>query len=98
MGFRILLKELGFAPSSSTVIHTDARVLIDGTRCRKVSNESKWMSVRYAMARRAEEINAIFLVKCPTESNMSDILTKPLTGQPFARHRCAILGLGSADP
>ncbi len=56
------------------------------------------MSVRYAMARRAEEINAIFLTKCPTESNLSDILTKPLTGQPFARHRCAILGLGSADP
>ncbi len=48
------------------------------------------MSVRYAMARRAEEIKAIFLTKCPTESNMSDILTKPLTGLSFARHRSAI--------
>ena len=96
MGFRILLKELGFAPSSSTAVHTDARVLIDGTRCRKVSNESKWMSVRYAMARRAEEVQAILLTKCPTACNMSEILTKPLTGDTFIRHRSGILGLSSA--
>jgi hypothetical protein len=52
MGYRILLKELGFAPTGATPINTDARVLINGTRC-KVSSESKWMSVRYAMTRRA---------------------------------------------
>ena len=41
MGFRILLKELGFAPAGPTLVNSDARVLIDDTRCRKVSNESK---------------------------------------------------------
>jgi hypothetical protein len=30
-----------------------------------------------------------------TESNMSDILTKPLTGLSFVRHRSAILGLNT---
>ena len=97
MGFRILLKELGFAPTGATLVNTDARVLIDGTRCRKVSNESKWMSVRYAMARRAEEVEAIHLTKCPTELNFSDIVTKPLTGQLFRRHRAAVLGLPTDD-
>ena len=87
------LKELGFAPTGTTLVNTDARVLIDGTRCRKVSTESKWMSVRYAMARRAEEVEAIHLNKCPTELNFSDIVTKPLTGQLYPRHRAAVLGL-----
>jgi hypothetical protein len=93
MGYRILLKELGFAPTGATPINTDARVLIDGTRCRKVSNESKWMSVRYAMTRRAEEVNAIHFQKFPTALDFSDIVTKPLTGQLFRRLRAAVLGL-----
>ena len=97
MGFRILLKELGFAPAGATLVNTDERVLIDDTRCRKVSNESKWMSVRYAMARRAEEVEAIQLNKCPTELNFSDIVTKLLTSQLFRRHRAAVLGLPLAD-
>jgi hypothetical protein len=71
-------------------------VLIDGTHCRKVSNESKWVSTRYAMVRRAEELQAIRLMKCSTELNFSDILTKALTGASFFRHRAAILGLAAA--
>ena len=98
LGFRIFLKELGFMQPESTLIYTDAKVLIDGTRCRKVSNESKWVSPRYAMIRYAETSNAIRLIKFPTEDNFADITTKPLTGAPFEKHRAAILGLPKPQP
>ena len=36
--------------------------------------------------------------KCPAADNVSDIVTKPLTGEAFARHRATILGLAHAAP
>ena len=39
----------------------------------------------------AEKCKAIFLVKYPTADNFADIITKPLTGAQFFRHRLFIL-------
>jgi len=93
LGFCIFLRELGFPPDGPTSVFTDARVLIDGTRCRRVSTESKWVAPRYAMIRRAEKSSAITLIKHPTAENFADITTKPLTGAPFSKHRASILGI-----
>jgi hypothetical protein len=92
-GIRIFLTELGFPNDSPTALFTDARVLIDGTRCKRVSSESKWVSPRYAMIRYAEQTRSIHINKVHTDENLADITTKPLTGAPFLRHRAAILGL-----
>jgi hypothetical protein len=92
LGFRIFLRGIGFPPESPIPVYTDARVLIDGTRCRRVSNESKWVAPRYAMIRRAEHSGAIHLIKYPTAENFADITTKPLTGASFSKHRASILG------
>ena len=97
-GFRIFLKELGFPPNEPTTMFTDARVLIDGTRCKRVSTESKWASPRYAMMRYAERHGGIFLVKAPTADNLADITKKPLTGATFYKHRAAILCLLEPHP
>ena len=92
IGIRYFLRELGFAPTGPTLVYTDARVLIDGTRCKRVSTESKWVAPKYAMIHYAEKCKAIFLQKFPTADNFADITTKPLTGAPFFRHRLSILG------
>ena len=68
-GIRTFLKELGFQQLHPTIVFTDARVLIDGTRCKRISFESKWVAPRMAMIRFAEKSKGIFLTKVPTGSD-----------------------------
>ena len=89
-GIRSFLKELGFSP---TVVFTDARVLIDGTRYKRISFESKWVAPCMVMIRFAEKSKGIFLTKVPTAENLADIIAKPLIGETFIKHRAAILCL-----
>ena len=93
LGVRVFLRELGVPPTGPTVLCTDAKVLVDGTRCRKVSKEMKFVATRYAIARKSEADGATIFDKIATEKNGSDVLTKPLAGSTFVRHRAAILGL-----
>ena len=93
IGARILLRELHMPPDAPTTVFTDARVLIDGTNCRKVTNASKWVSTRFAMVRWAQQSKAITLTKIAGALNPSDIYTKPLTGAAFVTPRCTELGL-----
>ena len=55
IGMRIYLRELGqgHLVAKPTEVHTDAQVVLDGTRCRRVSYASKWICTRYAMVRQA---------------------------------------------
>ena len=95
IGMRIYLRELGqgHLVEGPTEVHTDAQVVLDGKRCRRVSQASKWIT-RYAMIRQAEENGAAVPTKCATELNDADIFTKPLTGAPFARVQASIMGHG----
>ena len=91
---RIYLRELGQAHlvDEPTPVFTDAQVVLDGTKCLRVSNASKWMCTRYAMVRQAEENGAALPTKCATETNDADIFTKPLTGAAFVRAQASIMG------
>ncbi len=93
---RIYLRELGqgHLVEESTQVHTDAQVVLDGTRCRRVSHASKWMCTRYAMVRQAEENGTAVPTKCALELNDADIFTKPLTGASFARAQASTMGHG----
>jgi hypothetical protein len=93
IGVRIFLRELRLPPLHPTPIYTDAKVVMDGSRCRRVSRESKWVATRYAMVRKAEADGAIVLVKHPTEELDADILTKPLTGAKFVLARARVMCL-----
>jgi hypothetical protein len=92
IGMRIFLRELERYPIGPTLTHTDAQVLLDGTHCRRVSKESKWVAPRYAMIRKAEADGAVVFQKIATQDNTADLFTKPLTGVIFAKHRAAVLG------
>ena len=95
IGLRIFFRELKQPQivSGPTVIFTDAQAVLDGTHCRKVSKDSKWVGVNLAMIHQAEDDMIITTKKCPTEDNVADILTKPLTGAQFTRAQRMIQGL-----
>jgi len=93
LGLRIFLRELDRPPVGPTMSFTDAQVLLDGTHCRKVSKESKWVAPRYAIVRKAEADGAVTVCKIGTSDNRADLFTKPLFGTPFERHRASVLGL-----
>ena len=95
IGLRLFFREL-HQPQlvlGPTPLFSDASAALDGTHCRRVSRESKWVSINLALLRQALEDGVITTVKCPSENNVADILTKPLAGPNFIRAQRAIQGL-----
>ncbi len=94
LGLRIFMRELNVPQfvAAPTPMYTDSQVVLDGTECRRVSRESKWLSVRYAMVRTARDDGAIDPTKCPSDENDADCFTKPLCGPSFDRAQSRIMG------
>ena len=94
IGLRIYFRELQLRRfiDGPTPLFTDAQVVLDGTHCRRVSRESKWVSTNYAVARQAEADGAVTYIKCSTEDNAADAFTKPLTGPSFSRAQDLLQG------
>jgi hypothetical protein len=78
--------------AAPTPMFTDSQVVIDGTERRRVSRESKWICVRHAMVRTARDDRAVDPLKCPSETNDSDCLTKPMCGPSFDRAQARVMG------
>jgi len=98
IGLRILLREIGLAPTRATPLFTDSQTLLDGTECERVSREAKWAATRYGMMRVAIEDQSIGPRPIPTHLNIADPMTKALTGATFIRHRAELLGLPPPAP
>ena len=98
LALRMLLTDLdlGVGPLGPTTLWTDSQILLDGTHCEKLSKSSRWLATRYAMIRFGIACGAIKPTKCPAEDNLSDILTKAITGARFEKLRAAVLGLAHA--
>ena len=91
---RILLKELavGVAPHDPTPFYLDAQTVIDGTNCERLDKRSRWLALRYAMLRWGMACRTIDTRKRATSRNVSDGLTKNLTGKLFYNCRARLLG------
>ena len=91
---RILLTELavGVGPKEPTTFYLDAQTVIDGTNCERLDKRSRWMALRYAMLRWGIACGTIRPVKRPSARNVSDGLTKNLTGKLFYNCRARLLG------
>jgi len=98
IGLRMLFRELKQPQLvlGATPLFSDASAALDGTHCRRVSRESKWVCINLALIRQALEDGVVTTVKCPSENNIADVLTKPLTGPTFARAQRALQGLPPA--
>ena len=73
---------------------TDESAILDGVAAERITKQTRWMASRKAMIRSAVSRGVISLRKISAEDNVADILTKPLTGPAFERHRYKLLGLG----
>ena len=98
IGLRMLFRELKQPQLvlGATPLFSDASAALDGTHCRRVSRESKWVCINLALIRQALEDGVVTTVKCPSENNIADVLTKPLTGPTFTRAQRALQGLPPA--
>jgi hypothetical protein len=96
-GLRVYMRELERREfiKGPTVLFTDAKVVLDGTHCRRVSREAKSVCASYAIVRQAMADGVVEMRKCDTADNIADIFTKPLTGAQFARAEDNIMGISS---
>ena len=85
--------QIGIAPTSPTIIYTDAEAVVSGRGAERMAKSSRWLATRYAMIRWAERCNTVRLAQIASEDNCADIMTKCLTGALFMRHRARVLGL-----
>ena len=95
LALRMLLLDLRLHadPMGPTPLYTDSQILLDGSQCEKLAKSSRWLATRYAMIRHGRACGLIDSIKVKSEDNVADIVTKPLTGETFIRHRATILGL-----
>jgi hypothetical protein len=98
LSLRVLLADLdvGTELAGPAIIWADSKILLDGIRCERLVKPSRWLAARYAMIRFGIQCGAITARKREGAENASDIVTKPLTGALFAKHRATILGLARA--
>ena len=83
---------VGVAPTKPTPLYLDATVVLDGFECERITRDSRWMAMRYAMIRWGKACATIDPRKLPTEDNPADGNTKCLTGPAFVTTRNRLLG------
>jgi len=87
--------ELGILHGSPTTLHIDNQSTIALTKDNKFHARTKHIDVRYHFIREAVNAGHISVRYIPTEDNLADILTKPLTRFKFEYFR-NLLGLRTA--
>jgi hypothetical protein len=92
MWLRQLLNELGYPPTSSTVLYEDNKSAIHIVQNGNDKGRTKHMDVRYHLLRDLVQDQIIKVEYMPTESMTADILTKPLDSKLFLKHQVSLLG------
>ena len=87
---------VGVAPTVPTPLYLDASVVLDGFECERITRDSRWMAMRYAMIRWGKTCATIDPRKLPTADNPADGNTKCLTGPAFIAARNRLLGYPTA--
>jgi PDZ domain-containing secreted protein len=73
-------EQFGFNSHKPTKIHTDSQSAIAMVNNRNFSSRTKHIDVRFHYIREQKEKKTIELEYCPTETNIADLMTKPLGG------------------
>jgi hypothetical protein len=97
---RLLQAELrvDIAPTRPTKFYLDATSVLDGFDCERLTKNTRWMAMRYAMLRWGTACKSIEPIKLPSADNPADAFTKCLTGPHFVRARAFLLGYPLGDP
>ena len=84
-----LLKELGLNPPPMK-LYCDNEGTVQVSKNRMMSRKIKHLEVDYFIMRDYIEQNKLEVLSIPTDKNISDIMTKPLGRNKFARFRAAL--------
>ena len=94
LAVRMLLNDLGLGETlDPTPFYTDSSIVLDGLKSERLMKASRFGAARYAMVRFGVENGQIVAMKVDSMDNVSDIMTKPLVGEAFFKHRATVLGL-----
>ena len=88
---RMLLTELGHAPSGPTFIGEDNEACMTIATTTQTSFRTRHIRIEFHFIRDAIQHHNIHLEYVPSADNPADVMTKPLRGPVFNRHRAAIL-------
>ena len=92
MWSRQFLSELGYPPSTPTIIYEDNKSAINITQNGNDKGRTKHMDIRYYCIRELVQNRHISVTYRPSSQMTADILTKPLDSKLFLAHRTALLG------
>ena len=91
---RQLLTELGHAPAGPTFIGEDNEACLKIATTTQTSFRTRHLRIEFHFIRDAVQRKEVYLERVPSVDNPADLMTKPLRGHPFVRHRATILHLG----
>jgi hypothetical protein len=92
MWLRQLLNELGYPPTTSTILYEDNKSAIHIVQNGNDKGRTKHMDVRYHLLRDLVKDKIIHVEYMSTENMTADILTKPLDSKLFHKHQTSLLG------
>jgi hypothetical protein len=85
-------KILNYPITETTTIWEDNQSAIAYSKNALVSEKTKHIGLKWRFLKDHVEQGTIKLRYLPADEMVADMLTKPLSGPPLARHRSAILG------
>ena len=83
---------LGVSPTMPTPLYCDSSSVLDGYECERITRDTRWMAMRYAMIRWGKACATIEPLKLHTDDNPADGNTKCLIGAAFENARDRLLG------
>ena len=92
MWLRQFLEELGYPPTSPTLVHEDNKSTITIISNGNDKGRTKHMDIRYQYVRELVQQKHLSITYCPSSQMTADILTKPLDIKTFLGHRSKLLG------
>ena len=95
---REFLIEQGYKVGPATLLQDNQSTIKLMHRGRAASDRTRHIAIRYFFIKDRIDSNEIRIEYCPTDKMVADILTKPLVGMRFFRHRHELLNLpGTLD-
>lgn len=87
---------VGVAPTAPIPLYLEATVVLDGFECERITRDSRWMAMHYAMIRWGKACATIDPRKLATADNPAYGNTKCLTGFAFVAVRNRLMGYPTA--
>ena len=94
---REFLLEQGYRMKPARICQDNLSTLKMVEHGRPTSERTRHIAIRFFFVKDRVDSEEVKLKYCKTEDMTADVLTKPLQGRQFYKHRAQLLGLGNVD-